>query len=61
MRVLVVGARVVASMRRRAAPDEFRSNVHRGGRIEKTQLTPGSWASPSALLPCSAPEWPASI
>lgn len=40
LRVLVVGARVVASMQRRAAPDEFRSNVHRGGRIEKTQLTP---------------------
>jgi ribosomal protein S6--L-glutamate ligase len=40
LRVLVVGARVVASMQRRAAPDEFRSNVHRGGRIEKTQLAP---------------------
>ncbi|MDQ2645187.1 MAG: RimK family alpha-L-glutamate ligase, partial [Myxococcota bacterium] len=40
LRVVVVGGRVVASMQRRAAPDEFRSNVHRGGRIEKTQLSP---------------------
>jgi len=40
LRVVVVGERVVASMQRRAAPDEFRSNVHRGGRVEKAQLTP---------------------
>jgi ribosomal protein S6--L-glutamate ligase len=36
----VVGSRVVAAMERRAAPNEFRSNVHRGGRTEKAQLTP---------------------
>jgi ribosomal protein S6--L-glutamate ligase len=40
LRVMVVGARVVAAMERRAAPDEFRSNVHRGGRTEKAELTP---------------------
>jgi ribosomal protein S6--L-glutamate ligase len=40
LRVLVVGSRVVAAMERRAAPDDFRSNVHRGGRIEKAQLLP---------------------
>lgn len=38
LRVLVVGGRVVAAMRRRAAPDEFRSNVHRGGRTERARL-----------------------
>ncbi|MGC4086426.1 MAG: RimK family alpha-L-glutamate ligase [Polyangiaceae bacterium] len=40
LRVLVVGGRVVAAMRRRAAPDEFRSNVHRGGRTERARLSP---------------------
>ncbi|MFZ5889705.1 MAG: RimK family alpha-L-glutamate ligase [Myxococcota bacterium] len=40
LRVLVVGGRVVAAMRRRAAPDEFRSNVHRGGRTERAKLSP---------------------
>ena len=32
LRVIVVGGRVVASMRRVAKPGEFRSNLHRGGR-----------------------------
>jgi len=40
LRVLVVGDRVVAAMRRRAAPDDFRSNVHRGGRTESVRLDP---------------------
>ena len=40
LRVVVVGSRVVAAMERRAAPDEFRSNVDRGGRTEKATLTP---------------------
>lgn len=39
LRALVVGDRVVAAMRRRAAPDEFRSNVHRGGRTERARLS----------------------
>ena len=38
IRALVVGDRVVASMRRRASGDEFRSNVHRGGTVEAVQL-----------------------
>jgi ribosomal protein S6--L-glutamate ligase len=38
LRAFVVGGRVVAAMRRRAAPDEFRSNVHRGGRPERVRL-----------------------
>ncbi|MEM7095072.1 MAG: RimK family alpha-L-glutamate ligase [Actinomycetota bacterium] len=38
VRALVVGDRVVASMRRIARGDEFRSNVHRGGRTEAVTL-----------------------
>jgi len=40
VRALVVGDRVVAAMRRVANGDEFRSNVHRGGRVERVELTP---------------------
>ena len=40
IRALVVGDRVVAAMRRRAQGDEFRSNVHRGGSVERVELTP---------------------
>ncbi|SOC58409.1 RimK family alpha-L-glutamate ligase [Ornithinimicrobium cerasi] len=40
VRALVVGDRVVASMRRRAQGEEFRSNVHRGGTVEKVDLEP---------------------
>ena len=40
IRAFVVGTRVVAAMERRAAPGEFRSNVHRGGTASKIKLTP---------------------
>ena len=40
VRALVVGDRVVAAMRRRAQGDEFRSNVHRGGSVERVDLDP---------------------
>jgi alpha-L-glutamate ligases, RimK family len=40
IRALVVGDRVVAAMRRRANGDEFRSNVHRGGSVERVELEP---------------------
>jgi ribosomal protein S6--L-glutamate ligase len=40
IRAFVIGDRVVASMRRNAAPGEFRSNLHRGGSAEKIRLTP---------------------
>ena len=40
IRALVVGDRVVASMRRVAQGTEFRSNVHRGGRTEPVTLEP---------------------
>jgi ribosomal protein S6--L-glutamate ligase len=40
LRAFVVGSRVVAAMRRRAQGDEFRSNVHRGGKTEAVKLEP---------------------
>jgi ribosomal protein S6--L-glutamate ligase len=40
IRAFVVGDRVVAAMRRRGAPGEFRSNVHRGGSVERFELDP---------------------
>ena len=40
IRAFVVGDEVVASMKRIAPEGEFRSNVHRGGTMEKVQLTP---------------------
>ena len=40
IRAFVVGNRVVAAMRRVAEGDEFRSNIHRGGRAEPVQLDP---------------------
>jgi ribosomal protein S6--L-glutamate ligase len=41
IRALVVGDRVVAAIRRVARGDEFRSNVHRGGRAEPVTLPDG--------------------
>jgi ribosomal protein S6--L-glutamate ligase len=38
IRAFVVGSRVVAAMRRVAAGDEFRSNIHRGGSAEPVEL-----------------------
>jgi ribosomal protein S6--L-glutamate ligase len=38
IRAIVVGNRVVAAMRRVAQGQEFRSNVHRGGRTEAVEL-----------------------
>jgi ribosomal protein S6--L-glutamate ligase len=40
IRALVVGGKVVACMRRRANGDEFRSNFHLGGSVEKVQIDP---------------------
>lgn len=40
IRAFVVGDRVVAAMRRKAVGQEFRSNVHRGGKTERVQLDP---------------------
>ncbi len=38
IRALVVGDQVIAAMRRIGKGDEFRSNVHRGGRTEPVEL-----------------------
>lgn len=40
IRAFVVGGRVVAAMRRIAQGDEFRSNLHLGGRTEPVDLDP---------------------
>ena len=40
VRAFVIGDRVIAAMRRVAQGDEFRSNVHRGGRAEAIDLDP---------------------
>ena len=39
VRAFVVGDQVVAAMRRTAQGDEFRSNVHRGGKVEAVELS----------------------
>jgi ribosomal protein S6--L-glutamate ligase len=39
-RCFVVGGRVVATMKRQAAPGEFRSNLHRGGTAENVKISP---------------------
>src|SRR3990167_4864803 len=40
IRALVVGGKVVAAMKRTGSPDEFRSNLHRGGSAELVKITP---------------------
>ncbi len=40
IRIIVIGKKVVASMKRTSDRDEFRSNIHRGGLGEAVKLTP---------------------
>lgn len=40
IRVFVIGDKVVASMKRTSGNDEFRSNLHRGGKTSAVKLTP---------------------
>jgi ribosomal protein S6--L-glutamate ligase len=40
IRCLVIGGKVVASMKRQAAAGEFRSNLHRGGSATLIRITP---------------------
>lgn len=40
IRCFVIGDKVVAAMKRQAAPGEFRSNLHRGGQAELIKITP---------------------
>ena len=39
-RAFVVGGKVIAAMRRQAAPGEFRANLHRGATAAREELTP---------------------
>lgn len=40
IRAFVIGGKVVAAIKRTGAPDEFRSNLHRGGSVEVIRITP---------------------
>ncbi|MBO0330992.1 RimK family alpha-L-glutamate ligase [Muricauda sp. CAU 1631] len=40
LRIVVVGNKIVAGMKRTSELDDFRSNVHRGAETQKVQLTP---------------------
>ena len=40
IRAFVIGNKVVGSMMRQGAPDEFRSNLHRGGSAKLIKITP---------------------
>lgn len=40
VRAFVIAGKVVAAMRRKGAPGDFRSNLHRGGSAEAIRLTP---------------------
>ncbi|WP_417596291.1 30S ribosomal protein S6--L-glutamate ligase [Parasphingorhabdus sp.] len=40
IRALVVGGKVIAAMKRTGAPDDFRSNLHRGGSAQIVKITP---------------------
>lgn len=40
IRCFVIGGRVVAAIKRQAAPGEFRSNLHRGGTAKLIKITP---------------------
>jgi len=40
IRCFVIGGKVVAAMKRTGAPDDFRSNLHRGGSAEIIKITP---------------------
>ena len=40
IRAFVIGGKVVAAMKRTGAPDDFRSNLHRGGSAQVIKITP---------------------
>ncbi|MXO50292.1 30S ribosomal protein S6--L-glutamate ligase [Erythrobacter gaetbuli] len=45
IRALVIGGKVVATMKRTGAADDFRSNLHRGGSAELIKITPAERAT----------------
>ncbi len=40
VRCIVIGSKVVASMRRQSSPDDFRANLHKGGTAHEVKITP---------------------
>jgi ribosomal protein S6--L-glutamate ligase len=52
IRAFVVGDKVIAAMRRKAASGEFRANIHRGGKSESISLTKDE--EQTALQACRA-------
>jgi ribosomal protein S6--L-glutamate ligase len=40
IRALVVGGKVIAAMKRTGSPEDFRSNLHRGGSAERARISP---------------------
>lgn len=52
IRAFVVGDKVIAAMRRKAAEGEFRANIHRGGKSEKIELSKAE--EETAVLACRA-------
>lgn len=40
IRALVVGGKVIAAMKRTGAPEDFRSNLHRGGSAQTIKISP---------------------
>ena len=51
IRCLVVGDKVVASMKRKGKEGEFRSNLHRGGSAESVKITPAERSTGGAVVP----------
>jgi ribosomal protein S6--L-glutamate ligase len=45
IRCFVIGEKVVAAMKRQAAPGEFRSNLHRGGSASLVKISPSERAT----------------
>lgn len=45
IRCVVIGGKVVASMKRQAPEGEFRSNLHRGGTAERVKISPAERAT----------------
>jgi ribosomal protein S6--L-glutamate ligase len=52
IRAFVVGGKVIAAMRRKAAKGEFRANIHRGGKSESVELSDDE--TETALRACRA-------
>ena len=50
IRRFVVGGKVIAVMKRQAAPGEFRSNLHRGGSASLIRITPKSGHGCGAIM-----------